>query len=374
MAARFELGGVVGITRVLAGFDLPIKVLKESADSRVVQQRTPLGVVAAITPWNFPLILLMTKLAPALLAGNTVIAKPAPTTPLTTLRLGELCAAIFPAGVVNVIADMNDLGSALTSHPDVAKVAFTGSTATGKKVMASVASTVKRLTLELGGNDAAIVLDDVDVRAVAPKIFQAAMMNSGQVCLAAKRVYVPDSLYDAFCAELGKLAEAAVVGNGLEAATQFGPLQNKAQYQKVQGYLEEARQRGRIVAGGTPVSGPGYFVRPTIVRDIPDDARLVQEEQFGPILPVLRYTTLDEAIARANGTDYGLGATVWSSNTERAYDVALKINSGTVWVNKHLDLPPDVPMGGAKQSGFGTEQGIDGLEEFTQAKIINMAR
>ncbi|MEJ0034710.1 MAG: aldehyde dehydrogenase family protein [Gammaproteobacteria bacterium] len=374
MGARFEIGGAIGITRVLAGLDLPLKVLKDDATGRIVQQRTPLGVVAAITPWNFPLILLMTKVAPALLAGNTVVAKPAATTPLTTLRLGELCAAIFPAGVVNVIADMNDLGNALTSHPDVAKVAFTGSTATGKKVMASVASTVKRLTLELGGNDAAIVLDDVDPREVAPKVFHAAMVNSGQVCLAAKRVYVPDSLYDAFCAELGKLAEAAVVGNGLDAATQFGPLQNKAQYQKVRGYIEEARQRGKIIAGGTPVSGPGYFIRPTIVRDIPDDTRLVQEEQFGPVLPVLRYSTLDEAITRANSTDFGLGATVWSSNTERAYEVALKIQSGTVWVNKHLDLPPDVPMGGAKQSGFGSEMGVDGLEEFTQAKIINIAR
>jgi acyl-CoA reductase-like NAD-dependent aldehyde dehydrogenase len=374
MAARYEIGGAIGITRVLAGLDLPLKILKDDANGRIVQQRTPLGVVAAITPWNFPLILLMTKVTPALLAGNTVVAKPAPTTPLTTLRLGELCAEIFPAGVVNVIADVNDLGSALTSHADVAKVAFTGSTATGKKVMASVANTVKRVTLELGGNDAAIVLDDVDPTTLAPKIFHAAMVNSGQVRLAAKRVYVHDSMYDAFCAELGKLAEAAVVGDGLDPATQFGPLQNKAQYEKVRGYIDEARQRGQIVAGGSPVSGPGYFIRPTIVRDIPDDTRLVQEEQFGPVLPLLRYSTLDEAITRANSTDFGLGATVWSSDTDRAYEVALKIQSGTVWVNKHLDLPPDVPMGGAKQSGFGTELGPDGLDEYTQAKIINIAR
>lgn len=372
--AQYEIGGAIGITRVLASMDIPLKVLKDDASGRIVQQRTPLGVVAAITPWNFPLILLMTKVAPALLAGNTVIAKPAPTTPLTTLRLGELCAAVFPAGVINVVADANDLGNALTSHPDVAKVAFTGSTATGKKVMASVAGTVKRLTLELGGNDAAIVLDDVDPKAVAPKIFHAAMVNSGQVCLAAKRVYVPDSLYDAFCEELRPLAESAVVGNGLDPATQFGPLQNKAQYDKVQGFIDEARQRGTIVAGGTPVDGPGYFIRPTIVRDIPEDTRLVQEEQFGPVLPLMRYAKLEDAIARANGTEYGLGATVWSSNTGRAYEVALQIQSGTVWVNKHLDLPPDVPMGGAKSSGFGREMGQAGLEEFTQPKIINIAR
>ena len=374
VAAGYEIGGAIGITRVIAGMEIPLRVLKETPTDRIVQQRTPLGVVAAITPWNFPVILMMTKLAPALLAGNTIVVKPAPTTPLSTLRIGELCADIFPPGVVNVIADVNDLGSALTSHPDVAKVAFTGSTATGKKVMASVAGTVKRLTLELGGNDAAIVLDDVDPRAVAPKIFQAAMVNSGQVCLAAKRVYVHDSQYDALCAELARLAEAAVVGNGLEAGTQFGPLQNKAQFEKVQGFIAEARERGQIIAGGTPVAGAGYFIRPTIVRDIPDDTRLVREEQFGPVLPILRYSNLDEAIARANSTEYGLGATIWSSNLARAYEVALKIDSGTVWINKHLDLPPDVPMGGAKQSGFGIEMGQDGLEEFTQAKIINMAR
>jgi acyl-CoA reductase-like NAD-dependent aldehyde dehydrogenase len=372
--AAGEIAGSVAMIRAFAAMDLPVKVLKESDTARVVQQRTPLGVVAAITPWNFPIVLLMLKVAPALLAGNTVVVKPAPTTPLTTLRFGELCAQVLPPGVVNVIADQNDLGGALTAHPDVAKVAFTGSTATGKKVMASVAGTLKRLTLELGGNDAAIVLDDVNPKEVAQKIFNGAMVNTGQVCLAIKRVYAPDALYDALCSELARLADAAVVGDGLEPGTQFGPLQNKAQFEKVQGYIEDARARGKIIAGGAPVKGRGYFVRPTIVRDIPDDARLVREEQFGPVLPVLRYTDVNDAIARANATEYGLGATVWSSNTERAYDVALKIDSGTVWINKHLELSPDVPFGGAKQSGFGKELGQEGLEEFTQAKIINLAK
>jgi acyl-CoA reductase-like NAD-dependent aldehyde dehydrogenase len=371
-AAR-EIGGCVGVTRAFAAMDLPIKVLKETDTVRIVQQRTSLGVVAAITPWNSPLLLLMVKLAPALLAGNTVVIKPAPTTPLTTLRLGELCSRIFPAGVVDVITDMNDLGNALTSHPDVAKVAFTGSTATGKKVMASVAGSLKRITLELGGNDAAIVLDDVDPRDVAPKLFAAAMVNSGQVCLAAKRVYVPDSLYDALCVELAKLAEAAVVGDGLEAGTQLGPLQNRAQFEKVQGYIAEAHARGAVIAGGTTLPGPGYFIRPTIVRDIPDDTRLVQEEQFGPVMPILKYSRVEAVIARANSTPYGLGATIWSNNLERAYEVALQIDSGIVWVNKHLDMPADVPFGGAKQSGLGTDMGQEGLEEFTQAKIINIA-
>jgi acyl-CoA reductase-like NAD-dependent aldehyde dehydrogenase len=372
--ANYELGGSLAMIRAFIAMDLPVKVLKETDDTRIVMHRTPLGVVAAITPWNFPLILLMMKVAPALLAGNTLVIKPAPTTPLSTLRFGELCARILPAGVVNIITDQNDLGGALTGHPDIAKVAFTGSTATGRKVMASVASSLKRLTLELGGNDAAIVLDDVDPKAIAPRIFGGAMVNTGQVCLAIKRVYAHDSIYDALCTELAKLADAAVIGDGLDPNTQYGPLQNKVQFEKVKGYVEEARTRGKIIAGGTPHKGKGFFVRPTIVRDIPEDSRLVQEEQFGPVLPVLRYSDINDAIARTNSSEYGLGATVWSSNPERAYEVALKIDSGQVWVNKHLDLPPDVPFGGAKQSGFGSEMGQEGLEEFTQAKVINMAR
>jgi acyl-CoA reductase-like NAD-dependent aldehyde dehydrogenase len=373
-AAEFEMRGAVGMIRTWCQFDLHNEVLRETDTARLVRQRIPLGVIAAITPWNVPVHLLMLKLPPALLAGNTVVAKPPPTTPLTTLKLGEICARIFPPGVVNIIADENDLGSALTSHPDVAKIAFTGSTATGRKVLASTASTIKRLTLELGGNDPAIVLDDVDPKEVAPKIFQGAMMNSGQICLAIKRVYAHDSIYDALCNELAALAKRAVVGDGLEKGTELGPLNNKMQFEKVKGYLEDAREHGKVIAGGAPLDRPGYFIPPTIVRDIPDDARLVREEQFGPVLPVLRYSDLDDAIARANDTEYGLGATVWSSSTERAYQVALRINSGTVWVNKHMDLPHDIPFGGAKQSGLGTEMGQEGLEEFTQAKIVNIAK
>jgi acyl-CoA reductase-like NAD-dependent aldehyde dehydrogenase len=373
-AATHEVGGSVAMIRAFAAMDLPVKVLRENDSERIVQQRAPLGVVAAITPWNFPLMLLMIKVAPALLAGNTVVAKPAPTTPLTTLLFGELCAPLLPAGVLNVIVDQNDLGGVLTQHPDVVKVAFTGSTATGRKVMASVAGTIKRLTLELGGNDAAIVLDDVDVKDVAAKVFRGAMMNSGQVCLAIKRLYVPDSMYDAMCAELARLADATVVGDGLDAATQMGPLQNKTQFEKVKEFLVDGRTRGKVIAGGMALDRDGYFIAPTIVRDIPDDARLVREEQFGPVLPVLRYSSVDDAIARANGTEYGLGGTVWSADSKRAFEVAQQMTSGTVWVNKHLELPPDIPFGGAKQSGFGTEMGQEGLEEFTQSRIINMAK
>jgi acyl-CoA reductase-like NAD-dependent aldehyde dehydrogenase len=369
-----EIARSVAIIRYFAALDMPPELLKEDATRQVVRHRRPLGVVAAITPWNLPALLLVIQAAPALLAGNTVVAKPAPTTPLTALKFGELCARILPPGVFNVIVDRNDLGDALTSHPDVAKVAFTGSTATGKRVMASAAGTLKRLTLELGGNDAAIVLDDADPKEVAPKIYAAATFLSGQACIAIKRVYVHDSIYDAVCDELARLARATVVGDGLEEGTQMGPIQNEAQFERVKGFLDDARRNGTVIAGGGVLDRAGYFVQPTIVRDIPDDARLVREEQFGPVLPVLRFGDVEDAIARANDTDFGLGGSVWSADTERAVRVATQINAGTVWVNKHLDVGVDTPFAGAKQSGIGVEMGQEGLEQFTQATIINVAK
>jgi len=372
--ALWEVGGTAGGIRYFASLELPDKVLKDDAETKIILQHKPLGVVAAITPWNFPLILLSIKLGPGLLAGNTMIVKPAPTTPLTTLLLGEVMAQILPPGVVNVLADQNELGDAITGHPDIAKVAFTGSTATGKKVMASAASSLKRLTLELGGNDAAIVLDDCDPKEVAPKIFGGATLNSGQVCLAIKRVYAPKAMYDELCDELAKLAKDAVVGDGFEQGAQLGPIQNKMQFEKVKGFLDAAHKDGKVIAGGAPLDRKGYFIPPTIVRDIPDDSKLVQEEQFAPILPIMSYTDLDDAIARANDSEYGLGGTVWTNDLKRGQEVASQVLSGTIWVNKHLDLPFDIPFGGAKQSGIGVEYGQEGLEEFTQATTINMSK
>jgi acyl-CoA reductase-like NAD-dependent aldehyde dehydrogenase len=374
--AHYEVAIAAGNIRGFTSMQLTDSVLVEDAQTTIIRQRLPLGVVAAITPWNFPVIMMVTKLAPALLAGNTIVVKPAPSTPLATLKVGELCAEIFPPGVVNVIADANDLGGALTSHPDVAKIAFTGSTATGRKVMASAATTLKRLTLELGGNDAAIVLDDVDPKEIAPKLFFAAMVNSGQVCLAAKRIFVHESIYDAVCAELAKIAEGAanLVGNGLDDGVQFGPVQNRMQFEKVRALIEDARAHGQVIAGGKPHEGKGFFIHPTIINGLPDSARLVCEEQFGPVMPVLKYSSLDEVIARANASEYGLGATVWSKSTARALEVAKRLETGTVWINKHLDLPPTVPYGGVKQSGFGVELGQQGLEEFTQLRILNVAK
>jgi len=369
-----EMKGALASLRAFAQLDIQDKVLKETDTTRIVQKHAPLGVIAAITAWNYPMTLLVNKMPPAVLAGNTIVVKPAPTTPLTTLLFGALCNEFLPPGVMNVIVDQNDLGGLLTQHPDIAKVAFTGSTATGKKVMAGAASGVKRVTLELGGNDPAIVLDDADVKTLAPKILAGALVNAGQVCLAIKRVFVHESQYDAMCDELAKLAKQVVVGDGLEQGTQMGPLQNKMQFEKAKEFLDDARKHGTVIAGGNPMQRDGYFIEPTVVRDIADDARLVRDEQFAPIVPVLKYTELSDAIRRANDTDYGLGATVWGTNLERASEVAMQLEAGTVWVNKHLDLPLDVPFGGAKQSGLGVEKGQEGLEEFTQARIINIGR
>jgi acyl-CoA reductase-like NAD-dependent aldehyde dehydrogenase len=373
-SAAAEIGYAVAMLRGFAKFELQPKVLRDQDEVRITEHRFPLGVVAAITPWNYPVSLLMGKVGPALVSGNTLVIKPAPTTPLTTLMFGELCSHYLPPGVLNVIADEGDMGDYLTSHPGIAKISLTGSTATGKRVMANASSTLKRLTLELGGNDAALVLDDIAAEEVAPALFRGAMMNSGQVCLAIKRAYVPDAIYDDVCDELSRLADEAIVGDGLEQGTQYGPLQNSKQFERVQGFLEEAARCGSVVSGGEVLDRPGFFVRPTIVRDIADDTRLVREEQFGPILPVLRYTDIEEALHRINDTPYGLGGTVWTSDPGKGEHLAARIEAGVVWVNKHLDIPIDLPLRAAKQSGMGTKYGLEGVEDYTQAVLVNVKK
>ncbi len=372
--AMAEVYGAAFFFRYFTTLDLPMKVLDDSPGRRVEQRRKPLGVIGAMVPWNFPLILLAAKVPAALLAGNAIVLKPAPTTPLSTLRIAALIKDLLPAGVLNVIADAGELGAEMTRHPDIRKISFTGSTETGKKVMAGAAEALKRITLELGGNDAAIVLSDVDPKTVAPKLFAGAFQNSGQVCIAIKRLYVHDDVYDAICAELAKLANDAVIGDGLEQGTQLGPLQNKMQYGKVMELIADAREHGTVIAGGDTPDRPGYFIRPTIVRDITDGSRLVDEEQFGPVLPVIRFSDNQDAVNRANASDYGLGGSIWSTDLVKAQALAERMDAGTVWINKHLELAPNIPFGGAKFSGLGTELGEEGLAEFTQLQIINMAR
>ncbi|KRB80655.1 aldehyde dehydrogenase [Sphingomonas sp. Root710] len=372
--ASFEIAATEAFIRHFNTIDLPVEVVQDDDVRRVEIHRKPLGVVCAIMPWNFPVLLAAFKFPAALLVGNSFILKPAPTTPVTSLMLGELAKDIFPAGVFNVVTDLNDLGPALTDHPDVAKISFTGSSATGKKVMAAAASSLKRISLELGGNDASIVLDDVDVATVAPKIFSKAFMNAGQVCIAVKRVYAHSSIYDDLCEELARLADEAIVGDGLEQGTQIGPVQNAAQYEKAKTFLESARREGNVIAGGDVADGEGYFIRPTIVRDIADGAMLVDQEQFAPILPVIKFDDVDDAVRRTNSSDYGLGGSVWSADRERAYAIARQIDSGMVWVNEHLDFGPHIPFGGAKQSGLGMELSTDGMLEFSQTSVINISK
>lgn len=346
--------------------------LIEDSDARRIElHRRPLGVVAAIVPWNFPVLTAVNKIGAALLTGNTVVVKPAATTPLATLQFAALIKDFVPAGVVNIVTDNNDLGDVLTGHPLVRKVSFTGSTNTGMKVMSSGSATLKRMTLELGGNDSGIVLDDCDPDVVSQQLFDSAFANNGQVCIALKRLYVHDSQYDAICNKLAEIAKAAIVGPGLQQGTQLGPVQNRMQYDKLKALIEETKEDGNIIAGGDSPDGPGYFINPTIVRDIADDARLVTDEQFGP---VMRYADVSDVIARANNTSYGLGNSVWSSSVEKAGEVANQLDSGSVWINKHGDIGPDTPFAGAKMSGVGIEMGMHGLLEFTQAKVVNYAK
>ena len=373
-AATVEVYGMAAFCRYFTSLDLPVEVLEDSDARRVEVHRNPLGVIGAIVPWNFPLLLMAFKLPPALIAGNTLVIKPAPTTPLSTLRLAELISDIVPAGVINFITDANDLGAPMTAHPDVRKISFTGSTETGAKVMAGAAGLLKRITLELGGNDAGIVLDDVNPKEAAQKLFDSAFQNSGQVCIAMKRLYVHENIYDEVCDELATIANDTIIGDGSEQGTKLGPLNNKMQYDKVKALIEDAKQEGNVIAGGEFPDKPGYFIRPTIVRDIKEGSRLVDEEQFGPVLPVMSFADESEAVARANSSPWGLGGSVWSANPERAYALAEQMDAGTVWINKHAELDPTIPFGGAKMSGLGNELGQEGLLEFTQQKIINMAK
>jgi acyl-CoA reductase-like NAD-dependent aldehyde dehydrogenase len=370
--AQFEVGLAKQFLDYYAEQKLEVEVLSEDAGRRVELHRKPLGVVAAIVPWNAPLYLAANKIAPALIAGNTVVVKPAPTTPLTTLRLGELIAKVVPPGVVNIVTGANEIGAHLVSHPDVTKVAFTGSTHTGRAIMAAAAPSLKRLTLELGGNDAAIVLPDANPKAIAPALFGLAFFNSGQVCAVIKRLYVHDSIYDAVCEEIAALAKASTVGDGSDPATQFGPIQNRVQYEKVLRFLEDARAHGKIIAGGEPRKGKGFFVPLTVVRDIAEGTATVDDEPFGPILPIIRYSSVDDAVARANRSPYGLGASVWSSDPQKAAAVARRLESGTVWVNQHCALDPAVPFPAHKQSGLGVESGREGLLAYTALQVVNI--
>jgi acyl-CoA reductase-like NAD-dependent aldehyde dehydrogenase len=370
--SRLEIGRAAMWLRYYAALsDDPI-VLHDENDRRVVGHRRPLGVVAAITPWNFPIFSLAWKLAPALLAGNTVVAKPSPFTPLSSLALAKTIGRAFPPGVLNVVCGGADAGTMIVRHPGIRKVSFTGSTATGKLVMSNSADTLKRVTLELGGNDPAIVLDDVDPDAVAERIYWGAFYNGGQICIAIKRLYVHDRIYTRLINLLTARAKATRVGDGLDAATEMGPINNLPQLDRVTSLVEDATSSGATIAtGGQRLDRPGYFYPPTLVTDANSRMRLVDEEQFGPALPIIRYTDLDDAIEQANASPFGLGASVWTSDVARGEQIVSRIDCGTGWVNQHRDLLPYAPFGGWKNSGIGYESGRPGYDEFTRLQIVN---
>lgn len=369
--ARREVSRVGQWFRGTATLDAPA-IRRDRGDGRICETRyLPLGVVAAIAPWNYPLLLAAFKLAPALLAGNVVILKPSPYTPLSTLVVFEAVQAFLPPGVLTVATGDDALGPWLTSHPGIDKVSFTGSTATGRRVMAAAAPTLKRVTLELGGNDAAIVLDDADLDAIAGPLFWSAFRNAGQVCVATKRLYVQRRLYRPLVEAMIEKARAVTLGDGADPAVLMGPTNNAAQQARVNGLIDDAKARGaRVETGGNDCSLPGYFVQPSIVTDIDEDARIVQEEQFGPVLPILPFDDVDDAIERANRTDFALGASIWSSDVGRARRIAGRMIAGGVWVNESGALSPTVPFGGLRQSGVGVEGGEEGLLGYMQLQTL----
>ena len=369
LGSRFEMGGAQAWTRHTASLTLPFEVLQDSPEGRVELHRKPIGVVLSITPWNWPVMIACWHIIPAIRAGNTVVIKPSPNTPLSTIRLVELMNEVLPPGVVNCVTCDNEVAAKLTTHPDIAKITFTGSTATGRKIMEGASATLKRLTLELGGNDAGIVLGDVDAKAIAEGLFWGAFINNGQTCAALKRLYVHDDVYDDVCKELVAYAKNIPVGDGLDPASVLGPVQNEMQFKKVKSLVDDAKRKGgKVLLGGKPDKGLFYPI--TLVADLTNGSKLVDEEQFGPALPIIRFKTVDEAIALANDSSAGLGGSVWSKDIKKAEAVAAQMECGTVWINKHGAIQPNAPFGGVKQSGFGVEFGEEGLKEFTTVQTV----
>lgn len=371
--ARFEIGGASAWLRTAAATVLETEVVVDDESGHAEITYRPIGVVGAIGPWNWPVMIAVWQFAPALRMGNTVVLKPSEYTPLSVLALIHVVNTVLPAGVLNGISGDREIGARISSHPTIGKVLFTGSTATGKAIIRSSADTVKRLTLELGGNDAGIVLPDVDPKAIAEGLFWGAFINTGQTCAALKRLYVHDDVYDEVVKELTAVTASMPMGVGTDENNVLGPLQNKAQYDIVDRLVESAKKAGAtITVGGNPERDkPGYFYPATIAADVPNDNPLVQEEQFGPALPVVRYSKLEDALAMANGIDAGLGASVWSSDLDKAREVAAQMEAGTVWINSHGGVHPMIPFGGVKQSGYGLEFGVEGLKALGVPQVIN---
>ncbi|EDL49360.1 aldehyde dehydrogenase family protein [Erythrobacter sp. SD-21] len=374
--AQMEIFGAAGLAAAQSGLTLD-DVINQDDDTRLSRtRRVPVGVVGGIVPWNFPVMMAVQKIVPALISGCTIVLKPSPFTPLTTLRIAELIKDVVPAGTVNIITGPDELGPLITEHPDIDKITFTGSTATGKKIMEGAAGDLKRITLELGGNDASIVLPDADVGKVAEQLFWSSFSNAGQICVAAKRIYIHEDIYDDLSKAIAEYAKTVVVGDGSQQGTGVGPIQNKKQFDRVCELIQDAKDNGYqfLTGGDVDPSGTGYYVPITILDNPPEDARIVAEEQFGPVMPLMKFGSVDEVIERANNSEYGLAGAVWTKDTDKGVEIAEQLETGTVWINEFLHISPLAPFGGHKQSGIGAEYGIDGLKEFTYPQVITVKR
>ncbi|MDB5970144.1 MAG: aldehyde dehydrogenase [Hydrocarboniphaga sp.] len=374
-AARAEIKASAYWLAEFAKIDLPVETIEDSDTALVQVRHVPVGVVGGIVPWNFPLTLAIWKVAPALVSGNTLLLKPSPFTPLTTLKFGEIARDLLPPGVLNVISGGDALGPWMSAHADIDKISFTGSTPTGRRVMESASKNLKRLTLELGGNDAAIVMPDVDVDKLAQTLFWGAFANSSQFCLAIKRLYVHEAVYDRLAAAFVKIGQAVKLGDGMAEGTMLGPIQNRVQYERLKGLLEDSKTNGhQFLLGGELPAGKGYFFPVTLIDNPPDDSRIVREEPFGPILPMLKFSNTDDAVARANDSEFGLGASVWAGDYQQGLAIAKRLQAGTVWVNQIHALSPHVPLAGHKQSGLGVENGVHGLLEYTMPQTLSVKK
>lgn len=355
--------------RGLSSIEIPENVIEETEDRTIVQRHVPLGVVGGIVPWNFPVLLAVGKIAAALYTGNTIIVKPSPFTPYCDLKLAELAIQFFPPGVVQCLSGDDTLGPMITDHPDIDKISFTGSILTGKRVMASCAKTLKRVTLELGGNDPAIICEDVDIDAIIPKIGILSYLCSSQICMMIKRLYVHEKIYDEFLDKLVTFVKTLKVGDGTEEDTFFGPVQNEMQFEKAKDLFSSLSTESlKTALGGSIENSHGYYIHPTIVDNPPESSRVVQEEAFAPILPVLKWSDEDDVLERANALKTGLGSSVWSKDFDRATRMADQLQSGSVWVNSHFDVSPTAPMGGHKESGMGMEWGLTGLLTYCNSQ------
>jgi len=371
--AQFEVEAGASWIEYIASLEIPVETIQDPSGKIIQIFNRPLGVVASITPWNWPFMIAIWHLFPALRTKNCIVNKPSEYTPLSTIKLVEIINRHLPKGVCSVVLGKGAVGQALSEHPQIAKVTFTGSTRTGQSILSHSVNTLKGVVLELGGNDVGIVLDDADIDVIAERIFGSAFLNVGQTCAALKRLYVHENVYDALVERLVKIAHAQVIGNGMDAATTFGPVQNKAQYEKVTALIADAvLQGGQIITQHQTVPEQGYFIAPTLITHVHDGIAVVDEEQFGPVLPIMKFKDVEDVLQQTNLSEYGLGGSVWSTDIEKAQQIANRMETGTVWINSHSDVSPAAPFGGWKLSGLGYSFGLDGLLLFTHKQTIHI--